>query len=161
MKTAVYPGTFDPPTKGHEDIVLRALKIFDKIVIAVGDNFSKNTLFSLEERVTLWKQIFKDEPNIEIVSFKGLLVEAVKKYRSIVIIRGLRVISDFEYELQIASLNHELDNDIDTIFFPARNKHLFLSSTSAKELAKLGADMHSKVSQPVLEALHKKFSTLQ
>ncbi|MGL4388845.1 MAG: pantetheine-phosphate adenylyltransferase [Brevinema sp.] len=158
MRILMYPGTFDPPTKGHEDIALRALNISDKLIIAVGNNFSKNTLFSLEERVSLWEEIFVEQPNIQIISFSGLLVDTVKEYNASVIVRGLRVISDFEYELQIASLNHELSPSIDTVFFTAQNKHLFLSSTSVKEIGNLGGDISEKVSPCVLKALQQKFS---
>ncbi|MGL4394326.1 MAG: pantetheine-phosphate adenylyltransferase [Brevinema sp.] len=154
----MYPGTFDPPTKGHEDIAFRSLKIADKVIVAVGNNQSKNTLFSLEERVSMWQEIVKDQPNIEVIGFSGLLVDTVKEYGSEVIVRGLRVISDFEYELQIASLNKELNSDIDTVFFTAQNKHLFLSSTSVKEIGKLGGNISEKVSPVVLEALQMKFS---
>ncbi|MGL4562033.1 MAG: pantetheine-phosphate adenylyltransferase [Brevinema sp.] len=158
MRIAMYPGTFDPPTKGHEDIALRSLNIFDKIIIAVGNNLSKNTFFSVEERVSVLKEIFKNQKNIEIISFSGLLVEAVKKHNVSVIVRGLRVVSDFEYELQTASLNYDLCPSIDTVFFTARDKHLFLSSTFIKEIAKLGGDISEKVSEPVLKMLKNKFT---
>lgn len=157
MKIAVYPGTFDPPTKGHEDIVLRTLQIFDRLIIAVGDNSAKNVLFSLEERLNLWKGIFSNNPKISIVSFNCLTIDFVAKQGACAIVRGLRAISDYEYELQIASTNQELNPNIDTIFFTARSRHMFVSSTIVKEIACFGGDISNKVSPNVHSALLKKF----
>lgn len=157
MKIAIYPGSFDPPTKGHEDITRRALQIFDKVIIGIGENSSKKMLFSLEERVNLWKEIFLDTPNIEIIPFNGLLVDFAKKHNATTIVRGLRAISDFEYELQIAETNRSLAPEIDTIFFTAKGRQLFVSSTVVKEIASLGGDISQKAPPNVCVALKKKF----
>ncbi len=158
MKTAVYPGTFDPPTIGHVDIANRALEIFDKLIIAVGDNRSKNILFSTEERVKLWQDIVRDHPRIEIKSFKGLMVDFANEQNAKTIVRGLRAISDFEYELQIAETNRSLCSDIDTVFFTAKGRQLFVSSSVVKEVASMGGDISDKAPENVCEALKKKFS---
>ncbi|MGL5721762.1 MAG: pantetheine-phosphate adenylyltransferase [Brevinema sp.] len=158
-KIAVYPGTFDPPTKGHEDIALRSLDIFDELILAVVDNKNKNVLFSLEERVELWKQILPDEPRLKILPVRGLLVEFVQKHHASVVVRGLRAISDFEYELQMASTNRDLAPEIDTIFFTAKGKQLFVSSTIVKELASLGAYVGDKAPPVVCDALTQKFKS--
>lgn len=156
---AVYPGTFDPPTKGHEDIAQRALDIFDELIIAVIDNRNKNVLFSTEERVDMWKQMFPNHPNLTVMPVRGLLVNFVRAQNAGVIVRGLRAISDFEYELQLASTNRDLDPTIDTIFFTARGRQLFVSSTVVKELAFLGASVEDKAPLVVCEALKEKFKS--
>ncbi|MGL5255166.1 MAG: pantetheine-phosphate adenylyltransferase [Brevinema sp.] len=158
-KIAVYPGTFDPPTKGHEDIALRSLDIFDELILAVVDNKNKSVLFSLEERVELWKQIIPNEPRLKILPVRGLLVDFVNQHNAGVIVRGLRAISDFEYELQMASTNRDLAPEIDTIFFTAKGRQLFVSSTIVKELAYLGAYVGDKAPPVVCEALTKKFKS--
>ena len=157
MKKAIYPGTFDPPTKGHEDIARRALDIFDEVIIAVGNNSAKNVLFSAEERVQLWQEIFPDNPRITIVAFTGLIVEFAKKHDSTIIVRGLRAISDFEYELQVAETNRSLYPKIDTVFFTAKGRQLFVSSTIVKEIASLGGDISLKAPENVCRALQEKF----
>ena len=158
-RIAVYPGTFDPPTKGHEDIALRSLDIFDELILAVVDNKNKNVLFSLEERVELWKQIIPDEPRLKIMPVRGLLVDFVREQKAEVIVRGLRAISDFEYELQMASTNRDLAPEIDTIFFTAKGRQLFVSSTIVKELAYLGAYVGDKAPPAVCVALTQKFKS--
>lgn len=157
MKIAIYPGTFDPPTKGHEDIARRSLEIFDKVIIAVGDNRSKNILFSAEERVELWQEILAETPNVEIISFCGLLVEVADQHNATTIVRGLRAISDFEYELQIAETNRSLAPHIDTVFFTAKGRQLFVSSTVVKEIAAHGGNISAKAPKNVCKALRKKF----
>lgn len=156
---AVYPGTFDPPTKGHEDIAQRALEIFEHLIIAVVDNRNKNVLFTLEERVDLWKKIFPDEPRVTVVPVRGLMVDFVKSNNAGVIVRGLRAISDFEYELQIASANRDLDPTVDTVFFTARGRQLFVSSSIVKELAAYGAYVGDKAPPVVCVALAEKFKS--
>ena len=160
MKKAIYPGTFDPPTIGHEDIARRALEIFDELIIAVGDNFSKKTLFSAQERVQLWQEIFPNNPKITIISFTGLIVEFAKQNKAEIIVRGLRAISDFEYELQIAETNRSLNPQIDTIFFTAKGRQLFVSSTIVKEIASLGGDISNKAPANVCRALQEKFQIM-
>ena len=158
-RIAVYPGTFDPPTKGHEDIALRSLDIFDELILAVVDNKNKNVLFSLEERVALWEQIIPDEPRLKILPVRGLLVDFVREQNASVVVRGLRAISDFEYELQMASTNRDLAPEIDTIFFTAKGRQLFVSSTIVKELASLGAYVGDKAPPSVCAALTQKFKS--
>jgi len=158
LKIAIYPGTFDPPTKGHEDIALRSLQIFDKLIIAVGNNTAKHVLFSQNERVKLWQEIFFNHPHIEILSFNCLTIDFAASERACAIVRGLRAISDYEYELQIASANQELNPNIDTIFFTARSRHMFISSTIVKEIARFGGDITNKVSKNVYSALIEKFN---
>ncbi len=156
MKTAIYPGTFDPPTKGHEDIVRRALLVFDTLIIAVGNNSTKNVLFSVEERTALWREIFPNEERIIITSFSGLIVDFAKSKKAYTIVRGLRAISDFEYELQLAETNRKLCTKIDTIFFTAKGSQLFVSSTVVKELGLLGGNIADKAPPSVCEAVKKK-----
>ena len=158
-RIAVYPGTFDPPTKGHEDIALRSLDIFDELILAVVDNKKKNVLFSLEARVALWEQIIPDEPRLKILPVRGLLVDFVREQKASVVVRGLRAISDFEYELQMASTNRDLAPEIDTIFFTAKGRQLFVSSTIVKELASLGAYVGDKAPSAVCVALTQKFKS--
>ncbi|MGL4367035.1 MAG: pantetheine-phosphate adenylyltransferase [Brevinemataceae bacterium] len=156
MKRAVYPGTFDPPTKGHVDIAYRALNIFDELIIAVGENKSKKCLFNLEERIDLWKNIINSN-KITVMGFEGLIVDFMKKTECTSIIRGLRAISDFEYELQMASTNKKLYSDIDTIFFTAKEEQLFVSSTVVKEIVQFGGDVSDKVHEYIEKALITKY----
>lgn len=158
MKIAVYPGTFDPPTNGHIDIAYRATLIFDKVIISVvEDSSSKKILFPTEERVRMLREIFKNDKNIEVKSFNGLLVKFVEKENAIAIVRGLRAVSDFDYELQLASLNSILNKNIETVFFMASDENLFVSSSIIKEIAKLNGDISSKVPKVVWDELKKKF----
>jgi Phosphopantetheine adenylyltransferase (EC 2.7.7.3) len=147
-KIGIYPGTFDPITNGHLDIIKRALKLFDLVIVAVGENPQKQTLFSLEERVYLVKEAIKELPEnhrIEVEAFSGLLVEFAKKKSACAIIRGLRAVSDFEYEMQIALMNRKLSNSIDTVFLLTSLKWIFLSSSIVTEIAKLGGNVHDLV----------------
>lgn len=161
MKRAIYPGTFDPPTKGHEDIAKRALEVFDELIIVVGVNTNKNTLFSAEERVELWKEILKDHPKVRVETFRGLIVDFAKKNKASIIVRGLRAISDFEYELQMAETNRKLYSKIDTVFFTAKGRQLFVSSSIVKEVVSLGGDVSDKAPEVVCKALIKKFQDFQ
>lgn len=136
MKIFVYPGSFDPVTNGHLDIIQRAAKLCDRLVVAVLVNSSKNPAFSLEERVDLLKCAVKDIHNVEIENFSGLLIDFMKEKKAKVIIKGLRAVSDFEYELQMALLNKNLDPDIETLFMMTNINYSFLSSSSVKELAR-------------------------
>jgi pantetheine-phosphate adenylyltransferase len=157
-RIVVYPGTFDPITNGHVDLVFRALSLFDKVVIALPEEIShKNPLFSLQERVQLIKEVFKDNEKIEVKTFKGLLVDFVKNLGAIAIIRGLRAVSDFEYELQIALMNSHLSG-VETIFFMSSEENMFVSSSIIKEIAKFGGDVSSKVPEIVNIKLKEKFS---
>lgn len=139
MKTAVYPGTFDPVTYGHLDVILRASKLFDCVIVGVLHNSSKSPLFSVEERVNILKKATQDIPNVEVRSFSGLAVDFAKECQAHTIVRGLRAITDFEYELQMAQTNRVLEPEVDTTFLITSLEYAYLSSTVVKEVAAFGA----------------------
>ncbi len=157
-KIAIYPGTFDPFTNGHLDIVVRTSKIFEKIIVAVTNNPYKTPLFSIEERIGLIKESLGNLKNIEVDFFKGLLVDYVEKKGGQIIIRGLRAVSDFEYELQMALVNRRLKPHIDTIFKMPSGEYSFLTSTAVKEIASLGGSVCGLVPEIVEKALKEKFA---
>ncbi len=158
MSIAVYPGTFDPFTNGHKDLVQRAASnIFDKIYICVAENAKKDALFSMPERIDLAKKSLADIKNIEVIGFSGLLVDFAKELDAKVILRGLRVVSDFEYEFQMSSMNKKLNENIESIFLTPSESYAFLSSTLVKEIAELGGDISGFVSPEVKEALKEKY----
>ena len=158
MKTAVYPGTFDPVTNGHIDIIERALKLFDKLYVVVGDNPQKSTTFSAKERVGMLKASLKKHNNkIEVEHFDGLLLNYVKKKKSNVVIRGLRAISDFEFEFSRALINRELDSNIETIFIMTKDDYAFLSSSIVKEIAMFNGPVKGFVPEIVEKKLKEKF----
>ena len=158
MKTAVYPGTFDPVTKGHIDIIERASKLFDRLYILVGENPQKSTTFSAEERIGMLENALKKHKNkIEIEHFDGLLLDYVKKKKSNVIVRGLRAISDFEYEVQRAQFNREFAKDIETIFIMTKDDYAFLSSSIIKEIAMFRGSVKGFVPEIVEKNLKEKF----
>jgi pantetheine-phosphate adenylyltransferase len=157
QRTAVYPGTFDPITNGHLSIVNRALKIFDKLVIAILNNPLKAPLFSLDERIDMIQRALKDKDNVEADSFDGLLVDYVVKKKSNVILRGLRALSDFEYEFQMALMNRKLNREVQSIFLMTDYKWFYTSSTIIKEAASLGGDISGLVPAFVNEKLKEKF----
>jgi pantetheine-phosphate adenylyltransferase len=156
-KVAIYPGTFDPITNGHLSILNRALKIFDKLVIAILNNPNKTPLFSLDERITMIKTVLKDRQNIEIDSFDGLLVDYVIKKKSNVIVRGLRALSDFEYEFQMALMNRKLNREVQSIFLMTDYKWFYTSSTIIKEAASLNGDISGLVPPLVCRKLKEKY----
>jgi len=156
MKTAIYPGTFDPVTNGHIDILERALKLFDKVIITIARNTVKNPLFTEKERITLLRQVTKRYKNVEVDSFEGLLVEYVQKRNAISIVRGLRAMTDFEYELQMALMNRKLDEKMETVFLMPNEKYTYLSSNFVREIARLGGDVSKFVPPVVLKALRQK-----
>jgi pantetheine-phosphate adenylyltransferase len=156
-KLAVYPGTFDPPTNGHMDVARRALAIFDGLVIGVSTNLAKKPVFDVQERVSLLRELFSDEPRIVVKSFDGLLMNFVKSEGAISVVRGLRAVSDFEYELQMATFNSILERSIGTVFFMASEENIFVSSSVIKEISKFGGDISTKVHPAVLQALREKF----
>ena len=161
MKKVIYPGTFDPVTYGHMDIVKRAVDLFDKVVITVAINPSKKPLFTTEERVAMLKDSLKEfESKVDIDSFDGLLVEHAKQVGAQAIIRGLRQISDFEFEFQMALMNRKLSGDITTIFLMPHERYTYLNSTVIRNLASLHADVSSFVPPNVHEALKKKFKLI-
>ena len=153
MKIAVYSGTFDPITRGHMSIIERAAGLFDKVYIAVAEETYKNTLFSVDERVDLVRKSTCQWPNVETEKFSGLLVDYAKRRGAVAIVRGLRVISDFEYEMQMASFNRHLNSDIDTVFFTADGDYSLVSSSMIRNIASLHGDIRDFVSEPVYEAL--------
>ena len=155
-KIAVYPGTFDPITYGHIDLIERAAKIFDKVIVAVAHNKSKGVLFSVEERVRMLRDAVKAIKNVVVDDFDGLVVDYVKKNGSHVMIRGLRMLSDFEYEFQMALTNRKLAGDIETIFMMPHEDYSYISSKLIKEAASLGADVGIFIPQNAQDALRKK-----
>ena len=157
MRTAIYPGSFDPLTNGHLDVIQRAAKLFDRVVVAVAKNDAKRPLFSLTERLTLVKAAVNHLPHVEAASFDGLLVEYVVRQKAQAIVRGLRAVSDFEFEFQLALMNRKLNENIETIFMMPKDTYTFLSSRIVKEIARLGGDVSLFVPRQVEVALMKKF----
>jgi len=157
MKKAVYSGTFDPVTNGHLSVLDKAIKIFDEVVVAVAFDNYKNTLFTYEERVELLKKSTAHMPNVQVQGFEGLLVEYAKSIGATAIIRGLRMVSDFDYEMQMASFNKHLAQDIETVFFAASNDFSYLSSSMIRAIAQLNGDVSAFVPQVVDKALKEKF----
>ena len=158
MRIAVYPGSFDPVTNGHIDVIKRALTIFDKVIVAVGDNPGKGPTFTTEERVEMLKESTKDLKNLEIDSFKGLLLDYVKNKSSSIIIRGLRAVSDFEFEFQRALMNRVVEKEIETIFIMTKENYVYLNSSIVKEMAMFGGKVNGLVPEIVEKKLREKFS---
>ena len=157
MRTGVYPGSFDPVTNGHLDIINRSALIVDRLIVAVLNNNSKTPLFSANERVNMLKEVTKDIPNVEIFSFSGLLVDFMKKCDAKIVFRGLRAITDFEYELQMSQTNRLLDSSIDTIFLNTNLKYSYLSSSMVKEVAHYGGDISKFVPEIVVPKVYEKY----
>jgi pantetheine-phosphate adenylyltransferase len=161
MRTAIYPGSFDPLTNGHLDVVQRAAKLFDRVVVAVAKNKGKQPCFTLNERLSLVKQTLKHLPNVEADTFDGLLVEYVVSRKAQAIVRGLRAVSDFEFEFQLALMNRKLNESIETIFMMPKDTYTFLSSRIVKEIARLGGDVGAFVPPHVEAALIRKLKPLK
>lgn len=159
MRTVIYPGSFDPLTNGHLDVIHRATKIFDRVVVAVARNDSKHPLFTLQERVTMVNEAIRELPCVETDSFDGLLVNYAQSLGAQAIIRGLRAVSDFEFEFQLALMNRKLNEDVETIFMMPKDTYTFLSSRIVKEIARLGGDVSTFVPAHVREALAVRFRT--
>ena len=157
MKIGYYPGTFDPITFGHVDIITRGAKLFDKLYVAVSYNPIKNPLFTTEERILLVTEVLKNIPNIEVVRSDVLTVVHCQQLGASHILRGLRAVTDYDYEFQLTSINREISSDIDTIFLMTQGKYSFLSSSSVRELAQFGGDVSSMVPKVVKKAIDKKF----
>ena len=158
MKTAIYPGSFDPVTLGHYDIIERSSKIFDKLIVGALNNSAKSPLFSVEERVNMLKDVTSHFPNVEVQSFAGLLIDFVRSNDANVIVRGLRAITDFEYELQLAQMNRVIAPEIDTLFLTTNLKYAYLSSSMAKEVAMYGGDISSFLSPEIAEKVREKYA---
>ncbi|MDD2968766.1 MAG: pantetheine-phosphate adenylyltransferase [Lachnospiraceae bacterium] len=158
MKAAVYPGSFDPVTYGHLDVIVRASQIFDELTVSVLNNTQKSPLFSVEERVNILKEATKDLPNVKVDSFSGLLIDYAKSNHIHVVIRGLRAITDFEFELQVAQTNRKLSNEeIDTIFLTTSLEYAYLSSSSVKEIASFNGDILPCVPAFVADLVYEKY----
>ena len=154
--TAVYPGTFDPMTLGHEDLMRRASKLFDKLIVAVAAGHHKRTMFNVDERLEIAREIAKPDGNIEVVPFRGLLRDFVVDNGGNVVVRGLRAVSDFEYEFQMAGMNRQLMPDVETLFLTPSDQYQFISSTFVREIASLGGDVSKFVTPAVLERLNER-----
>ena len=157
MKRAIYPGSFDPVTNGHVDIIERSAKIVDELYVGVLNNSAKNSLFSVSERVSMLEEMTREIPNVKVVSFDGLLVDFMRQIDATIIIRGLRAISDFEYELQIAQTNHEVYSAVETIFLTTNLKYSYLSSTIVKEFASYGGDVTHFVPPQIVDLVYQKY----
>lgn len=162
MKIAIYPGTFDPITNGHIDVLDRAIEIFDKVIIAVAKNYSKNPMFNDKERLKMVKEsVSKYSNRVEVDSFQGLLVDYAKRKKAIAIVRGLRAVSDFEYEFQMALMNRKLAKDISTVYLMPHEKYTYLSSSIIREIAMLGGDISCFVPPNVQKILLSKFGKIK
>lgn len=160
LKTAIYPGSFDPITNGHIDIIERTQELFDRIIVAVADNSSKKSLFTVKERMDLISAVLKDRPNVEVDTFSGLLVDYAEKMEATAVIRGLRAVTDFDYEYAMFQMNQDLYAKVDTIFLLSSKEYSFLSSTIIKEVARFGKSVENYAPSIVDKALLKKFGHL-
>lgn len=151
MIRAVYPGTFDPLTRGHEDLVRRAAKLYDSLILGVADSRAKRTFFSLHERVDMAREVLGELSNVQVVGFSGLLIDFVREHDARVVLRGLRAVSDFEYEFQLAGMNRSLYPDFETMFLTPSEQHMFISATLVREIALLGGDV-AKFVHPLVRA---------
>jgi len=154
--SALYPGTFDPITNGHADLVRRAARLFDRVIVAIAENPNKRPLFDVQERVALARAVLGDLPNVSVVGFHNLLVDFVREQGAQVILRGLRAVSDFEFEFQLAGMNRRLAPDVETVFMAPSEQEMFISASLVKEIATLGGDVSEFVDARVVTALAKK-----
>ena len=157
---AVYPGTFDPITRGHEDLVRRAAKLFDTVIVAIADSHAKQPFFTLDERVEMARQVLKDVPRVQVTGFSGLLMKFVKQHKARVVIRGMRAVSDFEYEFQLAGMNRGMYPDVETLFLTPGEQYMFISATIVREISVLGGDVSKFVSPHVAKRLKAKIRQL-
>ncbi len=153
MKKAVYPGTFDPVTRGHEDLVRRAARLFDHVILAVADSRAKRPFFTLDERVDLARTVLADCDNVEVLGFSGLLMDFMRTQNARIILRGLRAVSEFEYEFQMAGMNRQLYPDVETVFLTPAEQYMFISATMVREIASLGGDVSAFVNPRVLSRI--------
>lgn len=158
MRRAIYPGSFDPITKGHIDVINRAAKLFDEVVVAVAFNDQKQTLFRAEERVAMIQEVVKGDAKIRVARFDGLLVNFAREHQATAVVRGLRAISDFEFEFQMALMNRKLEPTVETVFLTPREEYTYLSSRIVKEIARLGGDVEAFVPESVGKALKMRFA---
>jgi pantetheine-phosphate adenylyltransferase len=156
MNTAVYPGTFDPLTRGHEDLVRRAAGLFDKVIVGIAHSRNKKPFFNIDERVSIAREVLGHYPNVEVKGFAGLLKDFVRENEARVIVRGLRAVSDFEYEFQMAGMNRHLMADVETLFMTPSDQYQFISGTIVREIAQLGGDVSKFVFPSVERWLHEK-----
>lgn len=159
-KKAVYPGTFDPMTLGHEDLVRRASRLFDHVVLAVADSRTKHPLFTLAERIDMARAALKDVPNVTVAGFSGLLMQFVREQEARVVLRGVRAVSDFDYEFQLAGMNRKMYPEVETVFMTPGEEHMFLSATLVREISVLGGDVSKFVSPVVAGRLKTKIKDL-
>jgi len=157
---AVYPGTFDPMTLGHEDLVRRAARLFDRMILAIADSRAKQPFFTLDERVEMATEVLKDVPNVEVKGFSGLLMKFVQQHKARVVVRGLRAVSDFEYEFQLAGMNRGLYPDVETLFLTPGEQYMFVSATIVREISVLGGDVSKFVHPYVAKRLKAKIRQL-
>lgn len=157
-RCAIYPGTFNPVTNGHLDLVARASVIFDRVIVAIAVNSGKQPLFTIDERVTMMQSVVAKYPNVDVIGFDNLLVECATKYDANIILRGLRAVSDFEYEFQLAGMNRHLSAQLETLFMTPAEQYAFISSTMIREIARLGGDISAFVPTIVGNELSKKFN---
>jgi pantetheine-phosphate adenylyltransferase len=158
IKRVVYPGTFDPLTAGHEDLVRRASHVFDEVIVAVADSRSKQPLFTLEERVEITKEVLQPFGNVSVMGFEGLLMDFIQRQGAQIVLRGLRAVSDFEYEFQLAGMNRNLYPDVETLFLTPAEKYTFISATMVREIALFDGDISAFVNPIVLKYIKQKMS---
>ncbi|MGC1816503.1 MAG: pantetheine-phosphate adenylyltransferase [Casimicrobiaceae bacterium] len=160
MMKVVYPGTFDPFTRGHEDLVRRGSRLFDSVVVGIADSEAKRPFFSVDERLAMTREVLRPYPNVEVLSFSSLLMDFVHAQGAHVILRGLRAVSDFEYEFQMAGMNRNLYPEIETLFLTPDEKYMFVSATIVREIARFGGDVSKFVHPVVSEGLRRKVAAL-
>jgi len=161
MIKAIYPGTFDPLTRGHEDLVRRASRLFERLIVAVAVGHHKRTMFTIDERLEIAQELLRSYPNVEVVPFRGLLRDFVVANGGKVVVRGLRAVSDFEYEFQMAGMNRQLMPEVETLFLTPSDQYQFVSGTFVREIAMLGGDVSKFVAPSVLERLKERVSRVQ